>query len=292
MLLETSGRVVGHQAHIPVAVWVGGERLRLGVGVDTSVAPDFRGRGGMRLLVEAFLASEHGCDVRMNFPGEHARILGVRYGAGRFLGRLPRWERHYARPPVARLRARLLPGTVWRLAGSLASAGSAASPVEPLGEPGPEVDALAAASAGFAPCIRVRDAAYVRWRWLEQPGASWTLTCVRGQGGALRGFAVFGVRELDSGPRGRIVDLLAVDLEAARSLLCHASTTLAAEDCTTVVVECADPRPWSRWAFLRSGFLPAPRYVNVVCRSLAAEAGSVPERLEAWYLTSGDTDLV
>jgi hypothetical protein len=200
--------------------------------------------------------------------------------------------RFYERSPDGPLPVRLVPGGVWRLGGSLATLRSASSPVELLVDPGPELDRLAAVSAGFAPCVRARDAAYVRWRWLEQPGASWTLTCVRGPGGALRGFASFGVEELATGRRGRVVDLLAVDGEATCSLLRDASSRLAAEGCGYVLFECADPRPWSRRAFLRAGFLPAPSETNVTTKSLTDAAGSLPERLESWYLTSGDTDAV
>jgi hypothetical protein len=289
-VLEDRGSAIGHIAHVPVAVWVAGRRLRLGRGCDTMVLPEYRGHGGMKRLVQGFLEADHGFDLRMNFPNERAAVLMPRYGGGPLLGRVPKWVRLLARPKRLGLPGRVVPGGLLRLYGGLASRPAPRVPVEPLRELGAEVDELAAESARFAPCIRIRDAAYLRWRWLERPGASSTIVAAR-RAETLRGFAVLQAHDSDLGRRGRIADALATDAEVLRALLCQAARLLAGQGCDRVVCDYQDPRPWARRAFLRSGFLPLRGDLDVVCRALSEQAGTSPERLQSWYLTRGDSDL-
>jgi Acetyltransferase (GNAT) domain len=272
-VLERDGRLAGHWAHIPVAVFVSGRRLRLGRGRAAMVLPEFEGQGGMRLLVETFLASEHGFSVRIGFPTNRSAVLLERYGAGRHLGRMPRWCRIGKAYP--RLVSLPRPSLV----------------VEPLDELGAEVDALAEASASFAPCIRVRDAAHLRWRWQQEPGSQNAICGARGPDGELRGVVVFRKARSGDGEYAFVEDLLAADAEATRALLLSASDALAELGYARIVLDYLDPRPWVRRALLRSGFLPWGRKINVLAGSLSAEAGDAPERLTSWYLTRGDTYL-
>ena len=57
-VLESDGHVVGAITHVPVAVWIEGRRHCLAIGCDLMVRPEFRGQGGSRQLVSAFLASD------------------------------------------------------------------------------------------------------------------------------------------------------------------------------------------------------------------------------------------
>jgi hypothetical protein len=276
---------------VPMSTWVDGRRLVLAHGGDTMVLPESRGKGGMRLLVEAFLASPHGFDLRMNFPSDMARELFVRYGAGNVLGQLPLWvcRRSLSRPlptvarPVARAALaafRVL--TAWP-----------APPVrvEPLHDPGREVDELADASAEFARCIRIRDAAYLRWRWLEQPGAYWSLRAARDRAGRVVGVSVLGLESGERGLSGSIADLLARDRDALRALLLDGAATLGAQGARSISCFYLDPRPWARRVLVRAGFLPAKITSHqFICRSLTPAAGDAPELLESWYLTRGDTE--
>ncbi len=292
-VLERDGRLVGHLAHIPTRVFVEGRVLDLGHGGATMVLPEARGREGMPKLVKGFLASEHGFDLRINFPTDRAGVAMERLGGGRRLGRMPHWVRwhapHPALPPPVRL---LVASRATRLYSLLASLPAPRLRVEPLEELGTEVDELAAASAGFAPCIRVRDAAYLRWRWLEHPRSRWTMRAARGERGELRGFVGLGSRESAISLRGYIADVLARDAEALRALLLDATRVLVGQGCLSVVCDYLDPRPWARWALYRSGFLPYGTGVNVICGSLSDRAGPVPESLASWYLTRSDTELI
>lgn len=251
--------------------------------------PACRGRGGMRSLVEAAL-SERAYDLRMNFPSEMAEPLFVRYGAGQVVGRLPSWvHRHRLTRP--------LPAPARPFARIALSAGRfiADRPrprltVEPLSELGAEVDELAATSASFARCIRIRDAAYLRWRWLEQPEARWEIRAARAEDGRLTGISVLGLEATGQVRAGWINDLLAPDRRTLRALLVDGVTSLVAQGASSVNCQYLDPRPWARQAFLRSGFLPSGQGYPFICRSLSPAAGDAPERLESWYLTRSDTE--
>lgn len=290
-VLTSEGTPVGSIAHIPVPVWVEGRRLNLAIGCDMMVLPEYRGRGGAEQLVRAFLASDHGFDLNFGAVNEGSSHVTGRYMGTAVVGRVPLWIRFRRRG--ARRNAAL------RAAASLAErlyAGALSWPrptlsVTDLEAPGSEVDELARASAAFAPCIRIRDSAYLRWHWLESPLARWRVRAVR-EGAVLRGLAVIGSRDEGSDRRGLIVDVLARDSTALRALLADAWDLLTKQGCHSVACIYHDPRPWAKRAMLRSGFrrshAPGPR---VGCGHLSPAAGEIVGRLDSWYLTYGDADM-
>lgn len=288
-VLENEEGIVGHIAHGPVLTWVDGKRLLLGQGGDTMTLPACRGRGGMRQLVEAALA-DGTYDLRMNFPSDMARPLFVRYGAGVVVGTLPVWVRRQ------RL-TRGLPTPVRPFARAILAAGRFAADhprpgvtVEPLDDLGTEVDELARASAAYARCIRIRDADYLRWRWLAQPDARWEIRAARSPDGRLVGIAVLGLEEGRRGRTGWINDLLAPDGRTLRALLLDGAARLAGQGASSVSCQYLDPRPWARRVFLRSGFLPSGNEYPFIARSMSPAAGDAPEQLQSWYLTRSDTE--
>jgi hypothetical protein len=289
-VLETEGTIVGHQSHVPGEMWVDGRRLHVGIGGDSWVKRGFQGPGGMRRLVEAFLASDHGLDVRINYPGERSAKIFERLGLGTVVGEASIWARAHNRSFFARQSpAAVLPLTLTaRGASAVASAGPDRVRVEPLRDIGSEIDDLARDSAEFARCIRIRDADYLRWRWAEQPGGRWTIRAARRRDDTLSGWIVYG---RDSGSsRGLIGDLLAGDARSARALLLEASRSLRREGCSGVWLMLHDPRPWASRALLRAGFLPTRRGILVMVGTLGDRAGTAPGSLANWYLTLGDTD--
>ena len=289
-VLETEGTIVGHQSHVPGEMWVDGRRLHVGIGGDSWVKRGFQGPGGMRRIVEAFLASDHGLDVRINYPGERSAQVFERLGLGMVVGEASIWARVHNRSFFARQSPpAVLPLSLTaRGVSAVASAGPDRVHIEPLRAIGSEIDDLARDSAEFARCIRIRDADYLRWRWAEQPGGRWTIRAARRRDGTLSGWIVFG-REPGSS-RGLIGDLLAADACSARALLLEASRSLRREGCSGVRLLLHDPRPWASRALLRSGFLPTRRRVLVMVGTLGDRAGTAPGSLANWYLTMGDTD--
>ncbi len=290
LVLEHDRTPVGHLAYVGFAVSVDGRPARLARGCDMMVLPEFRGLGGTGSLLRFFLEHDHGFDMRMGFPTDQTVALLKRYGGGSLLGRLPSWVRLLERPGEFGTAGRMAAGTLVRLQGWLASPPSPRVEVQPLEELGPEVDELAEASMSFAPCIRIRDSAYLRWRWLEKPGSEWTILGAREEG-QLRGFVVSGVEALPAGRRGRVVEVVAHDATVLHALLLESVRHLASAGCTRVDCDYHDPRHWTRRAFLRAGFVRRPGDLKVDCRALSSRVGTLPQRLESWYLTRGDTNL-
>jgi hypothetical protein len=291
-VLERHGEIVGHIAHVGFPTHAhGGGPIALAHGGDTMVDPGLQGGGLMRGLVEAFLVSDHRFDARMNFPTDKAARLMERYGGGRYLGRIPQWVRA-ARPAVAASRAgTAMKPVAWlgTAAGRLVSSAPSSAVVETADRTTSEYDDLARASAAFAPFIRVRDARYVTWRWLEEPDTAWTLIEARSVS-QLRGWAVIGVDAAEPG-LGRIVDLLAADAGTTRALLVEGARRLEARGADRVTVDLNDPRPWAARACLLAGFVRFGTGVNVVSKALSPAVDASIERLDSWYLTRGDSDL-
>ncbi len=289
VLEDEQGAVVGHVANSPFATWVDGRRLRAALGGDLMVAERYQGRGGMRLLFRALESSSRRFDLRLSFTSEMATPRIQRYGS-RVIGTLPIWT-HRLRP------TRALPGPARPLVGAGLRAVTFAGTrprarlfVGPLPEPGPEADALAADSGAFARCIRIRDAAYLRWRWLEQPGGHWTIRVARAGDGSVQGLSVLGLEHGPRGLAGSISDLLARDPVALRALLLDSVETLAPYGCGSVTLALLDPRPWARRTLLRAAFLPGDSGHAITCRSVSPTAGEAPERGTSWYLTRGDAE--
>jgi hypothetical protein len=176
--------------------------------------------------------------------------------------------------------------------GHLGRALAGSTEVSPLHDFGTETDVLAERSAAFARCIRRRDAAYLRWRWLEQPGPSWSALGARVDG-RLSGWVVFGIDDRRSGRfiTGYVVDLLAEDARSMRLLLVGAARELVRAGCELIEFDFVDPRPWAASACRRAGFLLRGKGDNVVCKALTPGLGPVVEDLDNWYLTKSDSDL-
>jgi GNAT superfamily N-acetyltransferase len=96
-VLESEGRVVGAITHVPGAVWIEGRRRRLAIGCDLMIRPEFRGQGGSRQLVNAFLAAEHGFDVNFGQVSAGSSHVMGRYAGTVTLGRVENWVRFRSR---------------------------------------------------------------------------------------------------------------------------------------------------------------------------------------------------
>ena len=226
----------------------------------------------------------------------------VRYAARRGfhdLGRIPQWVRWlkpagFVASRGTRLARVLAPAVPPALAATARLGGGGRLRVEALVDPGAEVDELAAESARYARCIRTRDAAYLRWRWLEQPGSGWRLLAARDRDGGLRGVAAVGAdpgAEHGGASLGRISDLLARDAAATTALLRAAVAELRRAGCSIAVLDYLDPRPWARSACRRAGFVERGIGPSIATGGTALPPSHPARWRESWYLTRGDSDL-
>jgi hypothetical protein len=92
VVLDQSGRLVGHLARVRGDVWVARERLKIGLGSYTWVAPGHQGQGGFRRLLSACLAEDPGVDLQVGFSDQRLGRLYEHVGAGRNIGLLRWWS--------------------------------------------------------------------------------------------------------------------------------------------------------------------------------------------------------
>jgi Acetyltransferase (GNAT) domain len=290
LVLSAGGLVAGSIAHIPLTAVVGGRRVALALGCDLMVAPELRGRGGARLLVTEFQASNRSLDLNFGVVNEGSSHVTGRYLGSTVLGRVPQWRRFHARCRRRNALLRVAASLAERIYGAALSRPRSRLEVIDLPVLDSDVDRLADEAASFARCVRVRDAAYLRWHWQEDPRTTWRIRAVRADDGSLRGLAVIGVVIEDGEREGVVADLIARDAATVRALMLDAWRELVAAGCHSVVCTYHDPRPWASSAMVRSGFrrIQGPL---VAAGPLSPAVGEEVAQLQAWYLTHGDTDI-
>jgi hypothetical protein len=244
-----------------------------------------------KLMATARTVADSSADVWIGFATEEAARGSEAAGGPRVIGRLPTWVVWPRRIPhlpraIGILGARAL--KAWR---AVVFAVLPCALVEGLGPLAwGDIDRLAESAAAFAPCMRIRDSRYLRWRWIDRPEGTVDILAARTRSGVFSGYAVVGI-ETD-GPRriGRVLDLLARDRASLRGLLRRSLADLTAGDCEVITCDYLDPRPWTRSVLRTAGFIPRRGKIMSVV-STSPGAGTLPERLDSWYVTRGDTDV-
>lgn len=286
--------LLGQYASMPVRLSWGGREVASSWGMDVFVTAAARGKGvGARLFtawsdhVEVALGlgltpSSYGLFRKLRYDDVgpvpfHVKVLDPGAVARRRLGR---WGGTLAGPVLglglllaAPERRRRSPVTVSRAEGL----------------PGPEYDRLwDLAGPSYAMCVR-RDAAYVRWKYLDCPHRRYDRWEAR-QGAELRGFAVSRHEDLRGLRLGWVVDLFAAapDHETRDALL-----GAVLDDFRRQGVARAQAFAMSRELgrdLRRRGFLPGRSPMLFCVRSRVGGEG-VLDRLGDWHVTFGDSDM-
>jgi GNAT superfamily N-acetyltransferase len=231
------GQVVGVAAHSLYRVVLEGEEAVASASVHAVTDPSARGRG---IFVELERkheqeATERGVACVLAFASAPTAPL--------FLGPLG-WS------PIGNLRIWARPA--WGSAGGEA----------------PELTERDAAASW--PNHVVRDARYLRWRYVDSP----------------RGYEVFGEDGYAAvwpakRHRGRTISVVA-DHVGGPELLREARRR------AQVRLQFALPAPEQRGMYVRAGFLPTPKSLDFMGKALAGRLNTDPR---AWRITLGDTDV-
>lgn len=234
------GRVVGVAAHSLYRAVLGGEPATVSFSVHATTDPAARGRG---IFVELERkhereAAERGVTCVLAFASAPTAPL--------FLGPLG-WT------SIGKLR-------VWARAVSTRVSGEAVAALDVDGD-----------AARDWPNHIVRDAAYLRWRYVDSPRGYEAV-----EGGA--GYAVIWPAKQH---KGRAISILA-DLVGSTKLLRNAAGRARSRWLFAL------PAPEQRRAFLAAGFVPTPQTLDFMGKPLAGELDTDPS---AWRVTLGDTDF-
>jgi len=234
------GRVVGVAAHSLYRMVLEGEEQTASFSVHATTDPAARGRG---IFVELERkhereATERGVACVLAFASAPTAPL--------FLGPLG-WSE------IGRMR-------VWARPVSTRVSGDAVGTLDVAGD----------GAAGW-PNHVIRDADYLRWRYLNSPRGYEAV--VNGEG--------YAVVWPEKRHKGRTIAVLA-DLAGGRRLLREAERRSRAR------LLFALPAPEQRTGFLAAGFLPTPQTLNFMGKALA---GRLNTDQRAWRVTLGDTDF-
>lgn len=289
-------RVVGKLGRVPMRVTANGERLTADLVEGLTLLPDCRTWAHFRALAEASVVAEADREADFSFAFAtpyatklHAAmeypVLGrVSMFAGALSGPRMLAARGMARPAAmaAGWAARVVMGLKW--------SSPAAPEVEliEIASFGQEYDALCRALEPSGCVAIIKDAAYLNWRYVQCPAASYHRVEAR-LGGALAGYVVW----RDHGPNddGYILELAARgDSRPVLSALLRAALESMARNDTGLVMA-SFPASAACAEVLRSaGFGAwATRLKNMSLIVTPRSGESRPERVAgAWRYTLGD----
>ena len=219
-VMDADGEIVGHYTSIRYPAKVDGELTQVGLGIDAAIDRTHQARGNFGPMASALYEAtgRAGMPLTVCYPNKNS-VKGIARVGWQEIGQLrthllPIDSRWYAQrlkvPTVAVAAARLVMTTRLPTIGYV---------VAESAQPDSDIDEVWGA---VEPAVRngvVRDSAWFRWRYAERPGASTYRYFAARHRGSLRAVAVTTVREQQGADFVYVLELLASDPKAARSLV-------------------------------------------------------------------------
>jgi GNAT superfamily N-acetyltransferase/acyl carrier protein len=297
-LYRDAGIIVGHMGSIPVRLKLGDEERDTGWLVDTMVLPEYRNRAlGSRLMVDAHEDQPLSLSLGQT---EEMREICLRLG----------WSQ-VAPLQVAQLLVRpenVLKGKLPRPAAYAAGMGLRASATlrdwlkerrqydaRAIDRFDERHDTLWTAASRDLTCAVVRDASYLNWKYVDQPGQE----CLRlelSDGAELKGIAVWLFREADDIYRYRrafLADLVTSlsDGAAVRQVIraaCSAATDAGAD---ALLCHHIDGRLTGALGDCGFHLRRPERFLLVDPGPLSGAARERALAAANWFVTQGDSDI-
>jgi hypothetical protein len=293
-------RVLAHQGAIPVTVKIGATEHVTGWFVETPSTEEVRGTAIGPMLIQKALA-----DLPFNLSlGQTPDMRAIQLAMGwRQVAPLPtyvfvlRADRMLERRiPNRRCRA-LVAGAITGLqrvrylAGRRLRGTLEAGEVSRFGE---RHDRLWARVGGSYACAVVRDASYLNWRYVDQPGQTFVRLELR-QGDRSVAVAVLTVREPDAAYRYRralVVDLVVPADDADVLWTTFDEIRLACERLDVDLISCDLRHPRLERSIRAFGFVRRrPRRVLLVAVPDDASPLAAALSADSWLVTGGDADI-
>jgi GNAT superfamily N-acetyltransferase len=299
-LVRDGEKIIAHFADIPRRFSINGGTVLATVSLDLMVHPDYR-REGLFMAMGKYGArrvKRESVLFMMTFPIRPETIRGlIKIG----------WEKVVPLPVIVRpIRFSAILDRYLRFKPlSLILGGVAAGAYfllfawrqgkKPGGIRIEEVNRLDGAFDDFLedasrlfPAMGIRTRQYLNWRYVQHPTRRYTI-CRAVEKGKMRGYIVLRKVELLGFNSTAIVDLLALDEGALHALVEKGvqHSRAAAADLLSFMVP--KTHPYYR-SLKRGGFLRSPKAFTFMIFSHAKEK-NLP-RLDGWYVTWGDTDVL
>lgn len=229
-----SGKIVGVYASMPIRFRVGDRTVIAAQPVDNCIAPDYRGGGRMQIaLYREFVRRmrEIGAGFAFGFPNEVHYKIGKGLLKYLDLTTLIMLDRRLSFRLALRKRTA---SQALRRAGEAVGRGLVGLglgwhrlgvardvEIEETGDFDERFDTLWLRINGGASLSPIRDRAYLRWRYLENPGGGFHILCAS-RDDQLAGYLVGKHEDEPTGARvGYILDVAAEDERTLRALLWH-----------------------------------------------------------------------
>ncbi len=297
-LHRQEGRIVGHNGAIPVRLKIGDVERETAWLVDTMVLPEYRGHAvGARLMVEAHEDLPFALSLGQTQQMREIQLrLGWKQVAPLAIAQMLIRPERVLQSKLAKPAA-VAAGLALRAGNAVRGAikGRADAAVKEISRFDESHDRLWTTMAVEVPCVVRRDASYLNWKYVDQPGQNFVRLEVSAPNGQ-RGVVILMFREPDGAyqyGRAFIVDLVApLHDETLMSYLLSAAVR-AAGDRGADSLLCLHINGSLSSVLQREGFWmrPPTRYLLVRPDGLD---DSLRDRLldpAAWLVTQGDSDI-
>ena len=305
------GQLAGHYAVRPVRMKIGDEVQMGTLSLDTMVHPDYRRQGMFTKLAKhlyAELASQ-GIPLTYGFPNKNSyHGCFTKLDWVDLVGRLPLYVK--VLNPTAVLVTRIKSGLMASLGGGLAKAAlgvigafrRGALPddceLKRVDRFDQRIDEFWGEASRAHGIMVARDRAYLNWRYVENPTASYELFIVE-KGSSLAGYMVLKIEKMFGLQTGFIVDLLTIPDEPALAsgMIAEAVLHFRSEGMDIVSCLMLKHTPYTK-ALKSNGFLQAPEKMlpQELYLGVRRHTSEHPETYlfnpRNWFITWGDHDVV
>jgi hypothetical protein len=297
-LYRDNGRIAAHNGAIPVRVKVGAHERDSAWLVDTMVLEPYRSQAlGARMMVQAHEDLPFALSLGQT---QQMRDIQLRLGWEQVA---PLQTAQFLIRPERVLKGKLPPGAAGAAGMGLRAANAMRGALKArerldvveIERFGPEHDRLWERMAATVTCSVRRDASYLNWKYVEQPGQDFIRLELREQD-QVRGVVALVLREPDGAYRYRralIVDLVApLDEPALLRRLIKAAVRAAADAGADALTCLHIARPLTT-ALKAAGFRLREPERFLLVRPADLDEGARRQALagDAWYVTQGDSDI-
>ena len=304
-VLTSGGRIVGFLGQIPVRIWCRGRELLAVQGADVGILEEHRRLDAFLGMVGVSLRELRAAGVALTYGIANADAAAVTRLLGqRLVAPVPLVVRPIARGSLpgrgwgARVAAGFLAAWADRCDGRAEGRSCAGWRVGSVSRFDERFDRFWGRIRDDYPILVVRDAAYLNWRYVDGPGASYERLCIENvASGELEGFAVLGLGRRRGRVRGRIAELATScrQRRQAAAMLLRAAVARLRTLGADVAEGWAFPHTHLRAAYLCRGFVPrrtGEGGFQVGAPAAGASDVGGADCAENWFLSMGDSDTV
>jgi GNAT superfamily N-acetyltransferase len=309
---ELEDRPVGFYSNLPLRLKVGRRTVPAAQAVDAMVAPEMRRQGlFVKMAQQTYERMDRdGIVLTYGFSNPAAQAGHLTRLSWILVGAVPRYLKVLDAGAASRARGlkgfkalgyRSILGAVRLVAPRRVPLSRGIVRVREVDGFDARFDALWAEAAGDFPTAVVRDAAYLGWRYLQNPLVDYRIL-VAERGGALAGYTVLSLRDLEKDGTVALAELLVAPGDWETGLVLLAESESSSQHLGGVQLQCwmVPQRAFYRELLVRSGFVYWPlrflprvlRYTTsfIVRTSAGTELSPDPGQLGNWFLTMGDQD--